>query len=132
MYFTGKKNPAWEAGLYGLLLLSRVRFVRQRRGFCWILLLLFIRFFSTSYDYSYSYFSSSGFDVCVQMSNTATACMNLFLCATYIKQVSCHIKKVAIKTISYIILLVSFHCRYQKSVINSDTLWLVLSWSNSE
>ena len=32
-YFTGKKNPAWEAGLYGLLLLSRVRFVRQRRGF---------------------------------------------------------------------------------------------------
>jgi len=40
-YFTGKKNPAWEAGLYGLLLLSRVRFLRQRRGYAGLSLLLF-------------------------------------------------------------------------------------------
>ena len=36
-----KKNPAWEAGLYGLLLLSRVRFLRQRRGYAGLSLLLF-------------------------------------------------------------------------------------------
>jgi hypothetical protein len=67
-----KKTPQGSGALHGLLLLSRIRFQSQRRrgGFfsssC-------VCAASTSAFLFFFFSASSGFDVCCQMSNTASA-----------------------------------------------------------
>ncbi len=88
---------------------------------CWIIIIIISALSASNYDFCSSYLASSGFDVCVQMSNTATACKNLFLCARNIKQDSCHALKSLLKTYIYIILLVQIQGIALRFVINPDS-----------
>ncbi len=95
-FLRAKRTPRGKRGIRVIVVVACSVLTSAAR-LCWIIV-VFIRYFSTSNGYYSSWFASSGFDVCVQISKTTTACKNLFLCAPKIKQFPCHIAKKALKT----------------------------------
>jgi len=55
------------------------------------IIIIYPFFFLLLISYSYSYFSSSGFDVWLQMSKYCHRLYEPFFVRIYIKQVSCHV-----------------------------------------
>ncbi len=80
-FLSAKKNPAWEAGYTGYCCCRVFGFYFSDEAVLVLLLSLYLLFSASNYRFYSSYLASSGFDVCVQISNIAIACKNLFLCA---------------------------------------------------
>jgi hypothetical protein len=79
----GQKKPRVGSGVIRVIVVVACSVSTSAARLCWIMIIIISALSASNYDYCSSYLASSGFDVCLQMSNTATACKNLFLCAWF-------------------------------------------------